>query len=76
MPFHSLHATSHALQPMQIELSVKNPLRGGASVQPVVGRGISVRTTIRCITDWVSGGVTRVVPVSTVSPARRRYSST
>src|SRR5260370_42610908 len=27
--FHSLHATSHALQPMQIEVSVKKPIRGG-----------------------------------------------
>ena len=26
--FHSLHATSHALQPIQIDVSVKNPLRG------------------------------------------------
>src|SRR3954467_10910507 len=25
--FHSLHATSHALQPMQIEVSVKKPTR-------------------------------------------------
>src|SRR3954463_4605811 len=24
--FHSLHATSHALQPMQIDVSVKNPI--------------------------------------------------
>jgi hypothetical protein len=29
--FHCLQATSHALQPMQIEVSVKNPLRGGWS---------------------------------------------
>src|SRR6478609_6507499 len=27
-PFHSLHATSHALQPMQTDVSVKNPMRG------------------------------------------------
>ena len=33
-PFHSLQATSHALQPMQIEVSVKNPLRGGGASQP------------------------------------------
>src|ERR671936_2386355 len=26
--FHSLHATSHALQPMQIDVSVKKPRRG------------------------------------------------
>src|SRR5689334_11515514 len=29
--FHSLHATSQALQPMQIEVSVKKPIRGLAS---------------------------------------------
>src|SRR5664279_982229 len=33
-PFHSLQATSQALQPMQIEVSVKKPLRGGGSGQP------------------------------------------
>ena len=27
--FHSLHATSQALQPMQTEVSVKKPTRGG-----------------------------------------------
>ena len=30
-PFHSLQATSHALQPMHTDVSVKNPIRGGAS---------------------------------------------
>ncbi len=29
--FHSLHATSQALQPMHTEVSVKNPTRGGCS---------------------------------------------
>ena len=29
--FHSLQATSQALQPMQTEVSVKNPIRGGWS---------------------------------------------
>ena len=29
--FHSLHATSHALHPMQTDVSVKNPIRGWAS---------------------------------------------
>jgi hypothetical protein len=29
--FHSLQATSHALQPMQTLVSVKNPTRGRAS---------------------------------------------
>ncbi len=32
--FHSLQATSQALQPMQIEVSVKKPLRDGGSTQP------------------------------------------
>ena len=31
MRFHSLHATSHALHPMHTLVSVKNPMRGGAS---------------------------------------------
>ena len=35
-PFHSLQATSQALQPMQIEVSVKKPLRGGGPAQPGV----------------------------------------
>src|SRR5256885_5014100 len=29
--FHSLHATSHALQPMQTVVSVKNPMGSGIS---------------------------------------------
>lgn len=37
--FHSLQATSHALQPMQTLVSVKKPIRGGASVQPASGAG-------------------------------------
>src|SRR6516162_3818271 len=32
--FHSLHATSQALQPMQTEVSVKKPIRGGCSRYP------------------------------------------
>src|SRR3954470_2739901 len=32
--FHSLHATSHALQPMHTDVSVKKPMRGGASAYP------------------------------------------
>ena len=35
-PFHSLHATSHALQPMHTDVSVKKPLRAGASSQPAL----------------------------------------
>src|SRR2546421_6996497 len=36
--FHSLHATSHALQPMQTEVSVKKPMRGLASSPYVSGQ--------------------------------------
>src|SRR5688572_10246115 len=34
--FHSLHATSHALHPMQIEVSVKKPTRGVVEVAIVI----------------------------------------
>ncbi len=37
--FHSLHATSQALQPMQMLVSVKNPLRFGGSSYPVSRAG-------------------------------------
>ena len=37
--FHSLQATSHALQPMQTEVSVKNPTRGGCSRWPASAAG-------------------------------------
>src|SRR5919106_454158 len=40
-PFHSLQATSQALQPMQTLVSVKKPIRGGASRQPASGAGSS-----------------------------------
>lgn len=39
--FHSLHATSHALQPMHTEVSVKNPTRGGCSSYPALPAGSS-----------------------------------
>ena len=39
--FHSLQATSQALQPMHTEVSVKKPLRAGASSQPASGAGSS-----------------------------------
>jgi hypothetical protein len=32
--FHSLQATSHALQPIHTEVSVKKPLRAGGCCQP------------------------------------------
>ena len=37
--FHSLQATSHALQPMQTDVSVKNPIRGGCSSWPAAAAG-------------------------------------
>jgi len=33
-PFHSLHATSQALQPMHSDVSVKNPSLGWSVVHP------------------------------------------
>src|SRR4051794_11916960 len=51
MAFHVLHATSHALHPIQMLVSVKNPMRGGASVQPLAttgsGRGRIVTSYLR-----------------------------
>src|SRR4051794_18071346 len=40
-PFHSLQATSHAMQPIQTLVSVKKPIRGGASGYPASGAGSS-----------------------------------
>src|ERR1035438_9272443 len=37
--FHSLQATSQALQPMQTDVSVKNPIRGGWLVCPACPAG-------------------------------------
>src|SRR5215472_13268227 len=37
--FHSLQATSQALQPMHTEVSVKNPMRGGWASQPTSAAG-------------------------------------
>src|SRR6478752_4852121 len=73
-PFHSLHATSHALQPMQTDVSVKNPMRAGASDHPALdatcGSGPdSCPTQSSC-------GVRCVLPVCTVIPALLRYSAT
>src|SRR5581483_4285890 len=39
MRFHSLHATSQALQPMQTDVSVKKPTRGGWSGYPDTAAG-------------------------------------
>ena len=43
-PFHCLHATSHALQPMHTDVSVKNPTRGGWLDVPGVARDVVERT--------------------------------
>ena len=43
-PFHCLHATSQALQPMQTDVSVKNPTRGGMVDVPGVARDVVERT--------------------------------
>src|ERR1022692_1216097 len=37
--FHSLQATSQALQPMQTEVSVKDPIRAGCSAYPASAAG-------------------------------------
>src|ERR1700736_4392574 len=51
--FHSLQATSHALQPMQTDVSVKNPIRAGCSAYPASaagsrGRAGSASSASRC----------------------------
>ena len=77
--FHSLQATSHALQPMQTEVSVKKPLRAGGSCHPASGAGSlepDQRDAHRCSPSGVGcawrGGVRWALPVSTVMPARAR----
>ena len=47
--FHSLQATSQALQPMQTEVSVKKPIRGGWSRWPARAAGsMLIRPPCRC----------------------------
>src|SRR2546430_1114860 len=46
MPFHSLQATSQALQPMQTLVSVKNPMRGGGSAYPASAAGFGARSAV------------------------------
>src|SRR3954463_11425526 len=89
-PFHSLHATSHALQPMQIDVSVKKPLRGGgsthaASMAGLVGpaswlRQKDIRQPPSGSGEWsgVECGepVRSSLPVIVVVPARDWYSAT
>src|SRR5579862_2192669 len=45
--FHSLHATSQALHPMQIEVSVKKPIRGGCSGYPARAAGSTLISHLR-----------------------------
>src|SRR6516225_3958451 len=45
--FHSLHATSQALHPMQTEVSVKKPIRGGCSSQPARPAGSALIVDLR-----------------------------
>src|SRR4051794_9433636 len=49
--FHSLHATSQALQPIHTEVSVKKPFRGGGCSQPapVAGSGDPVNWLTSCL---------------------------
>src|SRR5258708_13674650 len=47
-PFHSLHATSHALQPMQMLVSVKNPFASAIRSEPhQVGRDLRQAALLR-----------------------------
>ena len=68
LAFHSLHATSQALQPMQMEVSVKNPLRAScvchlASVVGSVGPdSCPIYSSAFPVMCWLS--------VSVVTPAR------
>ncbi len=52
--FHSLQATSQALQPMQTEVSVKNPIRGPAVIAPLLPARARAR--------WPSTSSTRAGP--------------
>src|SRR5437016_12977659 len=69
--FHSLHATSHALHPMQTVVSVKNPMGSGISRLlhvaderlAFVDRHIGVTHPGREIVDHVSGGEPHPAPV-------------
>src|SRR5439155_26355945 len=45
-PFHSLHATSQALQPMQTLVSVKKPIRRGGSAYPDAAAGLAALSTL------------------------------
>ncbi len=80
-PFHCLHATSQALQPMQTEVSVKNPMRGGWSMWPASPATSSSgpnRLHVPCARSTLRSAVL-IRSQSLMEPpipARRRYSST
>src|SRR2546430_12246153 len=69
--FHSLHATSHALHPMQTVVSVKNPMGSGRSCLlhvaderlAFVDRHIGVTHPGGEIADHISGGEPHPAPV-------------
>src|SRR3989454_386381 len=69
--FHSLHATSHALHPMQTVVSVKNPMGSGISRLlhvaderlAFVDRHIGVTHPGGEIVDHISGGEPHPTPV-------------
>src|SRR2546425_1533574 len=69
--FHSLHATSHALHPMQTVVSVKNPMGSGISRLlhvaderlAFVDRHIGVTHPGGEIVDHISGGEPHPAPV-------------
>ncbi|GIJ20924.1 hypothetical protein Vlu01_15480 [Micromonospora lutea] len=75
-PFHSLQATSHALQPMQTLVSVKKPILGGASTQPAEVAGSAADTADtdaagRPGESTISGSPLRHRWTRTAQPARR-----
>src|SRR3954454_9141809 len=66
--FHSLQATSQALQPMHTEVSVKNPIRGGCSSCPDSAAG-SVSAWVTSASEARNAGLPRnVFPISDLRP--------
>src|SRR2546429_7437954 len=69
--FHSLHATSHALQPMHTVVSVKNPMGSGISGPlhvaderlALVDRHVGIADPGREIVDDIPGGKPHPTPV-------------
>src|SRR2546425_7603969 len=69
--FHSLHATSHALQPMQTVVSVKNPMGSGISRLlhvaderlAFVDRNVRIPDPGREVVDHVAGAQAHPAPM-------------